>query len=63
MMKKLKAMLLLVLMLTSARFAKAETPKGEAHVSNKTNIETQSPIEDASLENDIIVLFLITLSS
>ncbi len=54
MVKRLKAMLLLVLMLTSARFAKAETPKGEAHVSNKTNIETQAPAEDASLENDII---------
>ena len=54
MVKRLKAILLLTLMLGSARFAKAEAPKGEAHVSNKTNIETQAPVEDASLENDIV---------
>ena len=54
MVKRFKAMLLLVLMLTSTRFAKAETPKGEAHISNKTNIETQSPVEDTTNENDIV---------
>lgn len=54
MVKRLKAILLLTLMLGSARFAKAETPKGEAHVSNKTNIETQAPQEDSSSENDVV---------
>ncbi len=54
MVKRLKAMFLLMLLLGSARIAKAETQKGEAHVSNKTNIETQAPVEDTSLENDII---------
>ena len=54
MVKRLKAILLLTLMLGSARFAKAETPKGEAYKTNKTNIETQSPQENASSENDVV---------
>ncbi len=54
MVKRLKAMLLLMLLLGSARIAKAETQKGEVHVSNKTNIETQAPQEDLSSENGVI---------
>ncbi len=54
MVKRLKAMLLLVLMLGSARFAKAETQKGEVHKTNRTKVETQAPQEDLSSENGVI---------
>ena len=54
MVKRLKAILLLTLMLGSARFAKAETPKGEAYKTNKTNVETQAPQDNLSGENDVV---------
>ncbi len=55
MVKRFRAWILAIMLLVSSGgLAKAESPKGEAKKTNKTNIETQAPVERASNENEIV---------
>lgn len=55
MVKRFRAWILAIMLLaTSGGLAQAESPKGEAKKTNKTNIETSAPVENASNENEIV---------